>query len=125
MGRWTAAPCEARWFGASGCTGQVVEEIGHDLTAEIDVRDFIEVMRAGQKTKLFIVAGVDEQTCFAPQTRKACGPAAPLIEVEGGEYKRTSERQAEQNPSAANHPLSVSCDQSEWRDYPAPLTGLR
>ena len=46
---------------AAGRRQQVMEEIGHDVSGMVDARDFIEVHRAGQRTKLFIVPGVDEQ----------------------------------------------------------------
>lgn len=45
-----------------GCT-QVFEEIGFDISPLIVTSDFVETVQDVQRTKLFIIAGVDEAVC--------------------------------------------------------------
>lgn len=40
---------------------QVYEETGFDISGLIEERDFIEITSSQQRTKLYIVANVDEQ----------------------------------------------------------------
>ena len=42
---------------------QVYEETGFDISGLIEERDFIEITSNQQRTKLYIVANVDEQVC--------------------------------------------------------------
>jgi mRNA-decapping enzyme subunit 2 len=49
---------------------EVYEEIGYDLTPHLREPDHIEVVIREQKIKLYIVAGIPEDTIFEPKTRK-------------------------------------------------------
>jgi hypothetical protein len=65
------APCAARearlcvlWYPAASSLRivvQVYEETGFDISGLIVERDFIEITSNQQRTKLYIVADVDEQ----------------------------------------------------------------
>ncbi|KAJ1477765.1 hypothetical protein T484DRAFT_1749905 [Baffinella frigidus] len=48
---------------------QVFEEIGYDITPLLCEHSSIFVTTAGQKMKLYVIAGVDESTPFETQTR--------------------------------------------------------
>jgi len=49
---------------------EVYEEIGYDLTGKIQKDDFLESVAKEQRVKLYIVAGISEDTVFETQTRK-------------------------------------------------------
>jgi mRNA-decapping enzyme subunit 2 len=49
---------------------QVLEETGYDLGDALREEDAVEVHIGQKRTKLYIVAGVAEDTHFAPQVRK-------------------------------------------------------
>lgn len=49
---------------------EVYEEIGFDLSPHLRESDNIEVVIREQKIKLYIVAGISEDTVFEPKTRK-------------------------------------------------------
>ncbi|OVA10135.1 NUDIX hydrolase domain [Macleaya cordata] len=49
---------------------EVLEETGFDITELLNMDDFIEVTVGEQRVRLYIVAGVKEDTVFAPQTKK-------------------------------------------------------
>lgn len=46
------------------------EEIGYDIGPFLEEAHFVEVFRSEQRTKLYFIRGIDEQTGFATQTRK-------------------------------------------------------
>lgn len=49
---------------------EVLEETGFDVTAFLIKEDFIEVMFGQQRVRLYIIAGVKNDTAFAPLTKK-------------------------------------------------------
>ncbi|XP_038891420.1 mRNA-decapping enzyme subunit 2-like isoform X1 [Benincasa hispida] len=49
---------------------EVSEETGFDVTAFLIKEDFIEVMFGQQRVRLYIIAGVKNDTAFAPLTKK-------------------------------------------------------
>eukprot|EP01133_Synstelium_polycarpum_P004065 gene4065-4737_t len=49
---------------------EVLEETGFDISPYLDPRHFIEIFMKEQKIKLYIVAGIPEDTFFLPRTRK-------------------------------------------------------
>jgi hypothetical protein len=53
-----------------GVNWQVLEETGFDISSRIIEDDSIEVQLGQQRSRLFIVTGVDEATHFAPLVRK-------------------------------------------------------
>lgn len=82
----------------SCATREVLEEVGADFSSRVREEDSIVVHRVvdretglKQRTRLFIVPGVSEQTRFATQTRKeisaiAWHPLAALAKEEGKKY---------------------------------------
>ncbi|KAL6217736.1 hypothetical protein ACLB2K_010953 [Fragaria x ananassa] len=49
---------------------RVLEETGFDVTKLLNIDDYIEVIFGQQRVRLYIVAGVREDTAFAPLTKK-------------------------------------------------------
>lgn len=49
---------------------QVLEETGFDVTKLLNIDDYIEVVFGQQRVRLYIIAGVREDTSFAPLTKK-------------------------------------------------------
>jgi mRNA-decapping enzyme subunit 2 len=49
---------------------QVLEETGCDVSKLLKLDDHIEVLIGQQRVRLYIIAGVKEDTVFAPQTKK-------------------------------------------------------
>lgn len=55
---------------------EVKEETGYDITDLVAPDDVAEVNVGGQRSRLYIVAGVPEDTIFAPQVKKEIGALA-------------------------------------------------
>ncbi|KAG6550427.1 hypothetical protein Mapa_008390 [Marchantia paleacea] len=49
---------------------EVWEETGFDVTERLQVEEYLEVVIGQQRMRLYIIAGVKEDTQFAPQTKK-------------------------------------------------------
>lgn len=49
---------------------QVLEETGFDVSKLLQKDQFIEITFGEQRVRLYIIAGVKEDTSFAPQTKK-------------------------------------------------------
>ncbi|PIA35245.1 hypothetical protein AQUCO_03600128v1 [Aquilegia coerulea] len=49
---------------------EVLEETGFDVSKKLKIDDHIEVTVGEQRVRLYIIAGVKEDTIFAPQTKK-------------------------------------------------------
>ncbi|GBG63620.1 hypothetical protein CBR_g38931 [Chara braunii] len=49
---------------------EVEEETGFDISGLLKPEEYLEVSFGQQRTRLYIVPGVDEKTSFAPQTKK-------------------------------------------------------
>lgn len=49
---------------------QVLEETGFDVSRLLNMDDFLEVVIGQQRVRLYIIAGVKEDTAFAPLTKK-------------------------------------------------------
>ncbi|CAK9191467.1 unnamed protein product [Sphagnum troendelagicum] len=49
---------------------EVWEETGYDVSAKLKIEDHLEVVMGMQRMRLYIIAGVNESTPFAPQTKK-------------------------------------------------------
>ncbi|KAF5188086.1 mRNA-decapping enzyme subunit [Thalictrum thalictroides] len=49
---------------------EVLEETGFDISKKLKIDDHIEVTVGEQRVRLYIIAGVNEDTMFAPQTKK-------------------------------------------------------
>ena len=52
------------------CLVQVLEETGFDVSELLNKDDYIEVIFGQQRVRLYIIAGVSDDTVFAPQTKK-------------------------------------------------------
>lgn len=52
------------------CEMQVLEETGFDVSKLLSKDDYIEMIFGQQRVRLYIVAGVKDDTPFAPQTKK-------------------------------------------------------
>ena len=70
---------------------EVEEEIGYDISNFLVETDKVSYSQSGQRISLYIIAGFDEQTPFAPQTRKEVGAIAwhpvkdlPTAQTAGG-----------------------------------------
>ncbi|KAI0530549.1 hypothetical protein KFK09_000093 [Dendrobium nobile] len=49
---------------------EVLEETGFNISKLLNMNDYIEVVIREQRVRLYIIAGVKEDTAFAPQTKK-------------------------------------------------------
>ncbi|ERN08357.1 mRNA-decapping enzyme subunit 2 [Amborella trichopoda] len=49
---------------------EVLEETGFDVSKLLKIEDYLEVVDGQQRVRLYIIAGVKEDTVFAPQTKK-------------------------------------------------------
>lgn len=49
---------------------QVLEETGFDVSELLNKDDYIEMIFGQQRVRLYIVAGVKDDTAFAPLTKK-------------------------------------------------------
>lgn len=49
---------------------QVQEETGFDVSKLLKKDEFIELIFGQQRVRLYIIAGVRDDTAFAPQTKK-------------------------------------------------------
>lgn len=49
---------------------QVLEETGFDVSKLLHKDQFLEMTFGQQRVRLYIIAGVKEDTAFAPQTKK-------------------------------------------------------
>lgn len=49
---------------------QVLEETGFDVTKLLNKDEYIEAVFGQQRVRLYIIAGVREDTAFAPLTKK-------------------------------------------------------
>lgn len=54
-----------------------MEETGFDVTPFLIKEDFIEVMFGQQRVRLYIIAGVKNDTAFAPLTKKEISVCLP------------------------------------------------
>lgn len=61
---------------AAAAAREVLEETGLDVAALLDERDAIEVHTGQQRTRLFVVPGIDEATPCAPTVRGEIGALA-------------------------------------------------
>ena len=60
------------WFHGSIflCWLQVLEETGFDVSGLLSKEEYIEVIFGQQRVRLYIIAGVTDDTAFAPLTKK-------------------------------------------------------
>jgi len=49
---------------------QVLEETGFDVSKFLNKDEYLEVIFGQQRVRLYIIAGVKDDTSFAPQTKK-------------------------------------------------------
>ena len=61
---------------AAAAAREVLEETGLDVAALLDERDAIEVHTGQQRTRLFVIPGIDEATPCAPTVRGEIGALA-------------------------------------------------
>ena len=62
---------------------QVLEETGFDVSELLNKDDYIEMIFGQQRVRLYIVAGVKDDTAFAPLTKKeisVCGSTVKSLE---------------------------------------------
>ena len=76
-GAWRLARCAERHRSSLRIVLQVYEETGFDITPLIVERDFIEITSNQQRTKLYIVANVDEQVRTFRRAVQLCRHAHP------------------------------------------------
>ncbi|KAL3678694.1 hypothetical protein R1sor_021650 [Riccia sorocarpa] len=83
---------------------EVWEETGFDVADKIHVDQYLEVVIGQQRMRLYIIAGVNEDTQFAPQTKKEISEIAwhrvdelPVASNETSSHSRGS------NETAASH----------------------
>lgn len=58
---------------------KVLEETGFDISKLLKVDEYIEVTIGEQRVRLYIIAGVKDDTVFAPQTKKEISVCVSLL----------------------------------------------
>lgn len=58
---------------------QVLEESGFDVTKLLNKDEYIELVFGQQRVRLYIIAGVKDDTAFAPQTKKEISVCNPIL----------------------------------------------
>uniref|UniRef100_A0A803MZB4 Nudix hydrolase domain-containing protein n=1 Tax=Chenopodium quinoa TaxID=63459 RepID=A0A803MZB4_CHEQI len=58
---------------------EVLEETGFDVSELLDKDEYLEVIFGQQRVRLYIIAGVSDDTSFAPQTKKEISSYCPPV----------------------------------------------
>lgn len=59
---------------------QVLEETGFDVSELLNKDEYIEVIFGQQRVRLYIIAGVKDDTAFAPLTKKEISVCGSFID---------------------------------------------